>query len=224
MTSIFLRILLFHLAFQVFGCEMGETKSEKQAIATDKAMQRIGGPCETCELMYEKMPQVMDATDTSAGWQEDGTRLQVKGKMVKSDGSTPAAGVIIYYWQTDNSGRYTPNDNMEGGSTLHGHIRGWLKPDATGQFTIWTIRPGAYPNSDIEAHIHVLVKEPGLPNEYYIDDWVFDNDPLLTHAKRKARENRGGNGIQQVSSTYGLETIEPLIILGKNIPGYPAGR
>ena len=41
-------------------------------------------------------------------------------------------------------------------------------------------------------HIHISIREPEIKNEYYIDELVFDDDPLLTTAKRAALENRGG--------------------------------
>ncbi len=50
----------------------------------------------------------------------------------------------------------------------------------------------------IPAHIHTSIKEPNIDNEYYIDEFVFDDDKLLTGAKRKALENRGGSGVLRV--------------------------
>ena len=43
-----------------------------------------------------------------------------------------------------------------------------------------------------------------IENEYYIDEFVFDDDVLLTGAKRKALENRGGSGVHFVSLPRGL--------------------
>ena len=43
-------------------------------------------------------------------------------------------------------------------------------------------------------HIHLTVKEPGK-NEYYLDDYLFEDDPILTDQKRKLLSNRGGSGI-----------------------------
>ncbi len=103
----------------------------------------------------------------------------------------------------------------------HGHIRGWVKSDAAGHYAIYSIRPAPYPKEDIPAHIHLSIKEPDIANEYYTDELVFDDDPLLTGAKRKALENRGGSGVLRVLEEGKLQTAEHNIILGLHIPNYP---
>jgi protocatechuate 3,4-dioxygenase beta subunit len=70
----------------------------------------------------------------------------------------------------------------------------------------------------------VLIKEPHLANEYYIDDLVFDDDPLLTSRERRSMNNKGGNGILRVVHKDSLQIAEHNIILGMNIAGYPAGK
>ncbi len=90
----------------------------------------------------------------------------------------------------------------------------------------FTLKPQAYPGRKDPAHIHVTIKEPGK-NEYWIDEYVFDDDPLLTHEKRNKLENRGGSGILLISSYYkGRKSLksERNIYLGRNIPGYPAQK
>lgn len=180
----------------------------------------VGGDCETCELMYIGMPEQIGSTDTSAGWTEAGPKLRVSGTVFKRDGKTPAPGVLLYYWQTDNKGYYSPAAGMDERVKRHGHIRGWMKTDADGRYVLYTVRPAPYPGEQIPAHIHVLVKEPGI-NEYYIDEFVFDDDKFLTAAKRKAMEDRGGNGIMTVVATGGREEAKRNITLGLHIPGYP---
>lgn len=167
----------------------------------------VGGGCDGCELMYIGMPENIDAVDTSAGWSEKGQKLLVTGTVYKIDGETPAPDVIIYYWQTDNNGYYSPGKNMNEKAKRHGHIRGWVKTDANGRYSIYTIRPAPYPNRSIPAHIHTSIKESNIKNEYYIDEFVFDDDKLLTGAKRKALENRGGSGILRIlfQVTYKLQ-------------------
>ncbi len=182
----------------------------------------IGGGCDGCELMYEGMPDRLLSTDTSAGWHEAGQRLLVTGTVFKRDGQTPAPGVILYYWQTDNNGYYSPKPGMNEKAKRHGHIRGWVRTDDNGRYTICTIRPAPYPNDVMPAHIHVSVKEPGIANEYYIDEIVFDDDILLIPAiKRNPPENRGGSGIVRVLLKDDLQIAEHDIVLGLNIPDYP---
>lgn len=103
----------------------------------------------------------------------------------------------------------------------HGYIRGWVKSDARGRYAIYTVRPAPYPNSDNEAHIHPSIKEPGIETAYYIDEFVFDDDPLLTGAKRKKLPNRGGSGVLRVLVQGELQIAEHNIVLGLNIPNYP---
>ena len=182
----------------------------------------VGGMCDGCEIMYEGMPDLLNDTDTSDGWNEAGQKLIVAGTVFQLDGKTPAPGIILYYWQTDNTGRYTPKPGMTEKASRHGHVRGWVKTDKQGKYRIYTIRPAAYPGERIPQHIHFLVKEPHIKNEYYIDDLYFDDDPFLIEAERKKLPQRGGNGIVKVEKNGITELARFNITLGLNIPGYPA--
>jgi protocatechuate 3,4-dioxygenase, beta subunit len=199
-------------------------QSEKATLPNNRSTTTttiVGGGCEGCELMYIGMPATIAATDTSPGWSAARQPLMITGKVLKTDGKTPAAGVILYYWQTDEKGYYTPGEGMDERARHHGYIRGWMKTDSNGQYTLYTNRPGPYPNDSMAAHIHLSVREPQLQQEYYIDDWVFDDDPLLTGRKRKALENRGGSGILRVLRKGNLQVAEHDIILGLHIPNHP---
>jgi protocatechuate 3,4-dioxygenase beta subunit len=99
-----------------------------------------------------------------------------------------------------------------------------VKTDKEGNYSIYTIVPAHYTGRNTPAHIHLLIREPGLENEYYIDDLVFDDDPLLTAAMRRSMKNRGGNGILRVVHQGSLQIAEHDIILGLNIPGYPEAK
>ncbi|RYF87787.1 MAG: intradiol ring-cleavage dioxygenase, partial [Chitinophagaceae bacterium] len=182
----------------------------------------IGGGCDGCELMYIGMPVTMKSTDTSAGWTEAGQKLLVTGKVLKPDGRTPASNVIVYYWQTDNNGYYSPTPGLDLRVNQHGHIRGWIKTDSSGKYNIYTIRPAPYPDRHIPAHIHLSIKEPQLANEYYTDEINFDDDKLLLpHLTKYPQEKRGGSGIVRVLKKDSLQIAEHNITLGLNIPGYP---
>ena len=177
----------------------------------------VGGGCDGCELMFQGIPQDIAAIDTCTGWKEPGQKLILEGTVFARDGKTPAPGVIVYYWQTDHTGEYSKTAKEQ---TIHGHLRGWMKSGANGNFRLYTVRPASYPKSDMPAHIHFSVKEPAI-NEYYIDDLLFDDDPFLTEAKRKKLPQRGGNGIGKPWKENGIEYIRRDIVLGFNIPGYP---
>ena len=206
------------------GCN-GQTKTNTSTLQTTTQKNKlVGGGCDGCEIMYVGMPTNISAVDTSAGWKEQGQKILVTGVTYKIDGKTPVPNVIIYYWQTDNNGYYSPENGMDGNAKRHGHIRGWVKTDENGKYSIYTIKPAPYPNDNIPAHIHTSIKEPNIDNEYYIDEFVFDNDKLLTGTKRKALENRGGSGILRVLNSNNLQIAEHNIILGLNIPNYPTAQ
>jgi protocatechuate 3,4-dioxygenase beta subunit len=180
-----------------------------------------GGGCDGCELMYVGMPQDIPAVSTSPGWTAAGQKLVVTGTVFQLDGKTPAPGVIIYYWQTDHAGYYTPKAGMDKRAERHGYIRGWVKTDQQGHYTIQTIRPAPYPNDVLPAHIHLSIKEPDIDTEYYTDEINFDDDKLLIPYKKKHPfENRGGSGIVRVLREDSLQIAEHDIVLGLNIPAY----
>lgn len=185
----------------------------------------IGGDCEEgyCELLYYGLPAQINETDTSAGWFEAGKKLLLTGTVYQLDGKTPAPGVIIYYHHTDNNGYYSPGDGSPLNSTRHGHIRGWVKTDSNGRYSIYTIRPGPYPKVEDPEHIHLIIKEPDISKEYWIDDVVFDDDQrLLPYRKKHPKVNpRGGSGTVRILLNNGMQIAEHDIILGLNIPNYP---
>lgn len=183
----------------------------------------VGGGCDGCELMYIGMPEKISSIDTSPGWNETGQKLIITGTVFQLDGKTPAPGVIIYYWQADNSGRYSPVPGMDKRARRHGHIRGWVKTGHDGKYAIKTIRPAHYPDEEVPFHIHLSIKEPGIKNEYYVDEINFDDDPLLIpHFKKYPQENRGGSGVVRILVKDNIQIAEHNIILGLNIPNYPA--
>ena len=198
--------------------------AEPQRAETDRSP-RVGGECEEgyCELMYFGMPKEIKPEDTSPGWNEKGQKLIVTGTVFKIDGRTPAPNVIIYYHQTDNDGYYSPRNDKPENQTRHGHIRGWVKTDANGKYTIKTIRPGPYPGREDPAHIHLIVKEPDIANEYWLDDLVFDDDKRLIPFRKKhpASAPRGGSGTLFPLIKGDVQIAEHDIILGLNIPNYP---
>ncbi|MES2410633.1 MAG: intradiol ring-cleavage dioxygenase, partial [Bacteroidota bacterium] len=104
----------------------------------------------------------------------------------------------------------------------HGHIRGWMKTDKGGKYTLNTIRPAPYPNTDQPAHIHWLIKEPDVKNEYWTDDLMFEDDKLLLpYIKTHKPGNWGGNGIVKIVLKDKIQIAEKDFILGLNVPNYP---
>lgn len=195
------------------ACGVSDKSGTTEARSTDRP---VGGGCENCELIYEGMPQTMRSADTAPDWNEPGPKLRINGTVFQSDAKTPAADVIVYYYHTDQQGLYAKRSAAD---PVHGYIRGWVKTGADGRYAIYTNRPAPYPDSSMPAHVHVIIKEPGV-QEYYIDELVFDDDPLLTTEERQRLENRGGSGIMRTTSEGAMQIAEHDIVLGLNVPGY----
>ncbi|MBK8555920.1 MAG: intradiol ring-cleavage dioxygenase [Lewinellaceae bacterium] len=206
--------LCFSLALSAMNCG-----GEKTPVNVDPPMP-IGGGCDGCDIMYEGMPHLFHAADTSVGWKEQGQKLDISGTIFQPDGKTPAADVLLYYWHADAEGLYTPGFRQSPRSAEHGHLRGWLKTGADGQYRICTVRPGIQPNSSYPAHIYMIVKEPKY-DPYFIDQIVFATDTLLTDSWKRQLPNRGGTGVMDIQEENGIQRAKRNIVLGENIPGYP---
>ena len=181
----------------------------------------IADYCEDCDLMFEGIPNRITAIDTSDGWNNEGQQLVIKGTIYKRDEQTPAPGTILYYYHTDKKGYYTPSNDTPQAARRHGYLRGWVKSDSSGHYAIYTNRPAQYPGERFEAHIHVVIKEPDMDKPYWIDPWIFEDDPLVTEKLKSQLENRGGNGVLSTKLENGIQLATHNVILGLNIPGYP---
>ncbi len=175
----------------------------------------VGGPCENCYELSEYGDQPLAALDTLPDFEKATTPIKISGTVYQKDGRTPAKDVILFVYQTDENGRY---QMLTGNDRSHLH-RAWIKTGADGRYAFYTFLPGSYPGSTEPRHIHPVIKEPGK-TAYYIDDFVFDNDTLLTQAKRARLSNRGGSGIVELVGAGAMQTGKRNIYLGKNIPGY----
>jgi len=198
------------------GCTQS---SNQKPVAANKI--HVGGSCEGCEAIHES-PVPFDSLKSSTwlpDWNNLGKRLAVNGVVYKADG-TPASNIIIYVYHTDQTGRYPTRGDEKGWGKRHGYLRGWMKTNEKGEYKFFTSRPAAYPGRKDPEHIHIAIKEPDK-SEYWIDDFVFDDDPLLTDTQRKRSEDRGGSGILKLKDVGNMFKAERNIYLGKNIPGYP---
>jgi len=148
--------------------------------------------CEWCGAA--EAPAKLKSSITVADENEPGKRLVLQGTVYAPDGVTPAPGVTLYLYHTNNDGLYAPRGDDSGNGRRHGHLRGWLISDNQGNFEVRTILPGYYPNRQSPRHIHMTVKEPGQ-SEYWIESVLFAGDPFITAAGLESREVRGGPGI-----------------------------
>jgi protocatechuate 3,4-dioxygenase beta subunit len=209
---IFFTAIIFLLASASAACR-AQTKG--------RAGQNIvGGGCDGCERMYDNMPQQLSGQTAIASAAEPGERMEVSGIIFQADGRTPSPNVILYVYHTDAKGLYSPAPGATGGARINGHLRGWMKTNDRGEYRFTSIRPAPYPNRAVPAHIHATVKEPDK-NEYYIDEYLFDDDPALTREPQPRTEDRGGSGIIHLAkNSEGVWIGKRNIVLGLNIPNY----
>ena len=179
----------------------------------------VGGPCEGCEAIFEYGDKRLTAIDTLPDFGKNEPKIKLTGTVFEKDGKTPAENVILYIYHTDRNGVYATQGQAKGWAKRHGYIRGWIKTGPSGEYTFYTFRPAAYPGGTEPEHIHVTVKEPNK-NEYYIDEVVFADDPMLSQKERSELQNRGGLGIVRPRLENGMLTVKRDIVLGLNIPGY----
>ncbi|MBL7842228.1 MAG: intradiol ring-cleavage dioxygenase [Cyclobacteriaceae bacterium] len=207
MKYLFLSFLL--TSFVITGCSQHRSSTEKQ----------VGGGCEDCDLMFAGIPANLSWKTKIASEDEPGEPMIISGVIYKNDGKTPAPGVILYIYHTDDKGLYSPAPKQTQ-ARRHGHLRGWMKTDEQGRYEFKTIRPASYPNSRNAQHIHPIIKEPGL-SYYWIDDYLFEDDPLLSDGDKAMQREHGGPGIiKLVKTPEGVWKGKRDITLGLNIPGY----
>ena len=181
----------------------------------------VGGPCEDCEatLDYKLLELNPKSIDTLPGFNETNPKLKITGTVYELDGKTPAENVILYIYHTSRDGIYEASKNPIGWERRHGKFRGWLKTDASGKFAFYTFRPAPYPEVQEPEHIHIYVEEANkIP--YYIDSYIFMDDPTLKEDDIKSQKNRGGSGLIMLKEQNGILSGHRDIILGMNIPDY----
>ena len=193
---------------------------EKDFNTSGSADKQVGGRCEDCEIFYVDMPSVFSWETQINQQDEPGEKIEISGVIYRHDGITPAEGIILYLYQTNHTGYYTPSANQNTASKRHGRLRGWLKTNERGEYKFRTIKPGIYPDSTVPAHIHPIIKEPGK-SIYYIDDYVFEGEYKVDQAYRNKEEKRCGSGIIPIQkNTANVWIGKRDLILGLNIPQY----
>lgn len=182
----------------------------------------VGGPCEGCDAVFQGQPREFGSSVRIAPSAEPGEPLVLEG-VVRDSRGRPAPGILVYAYHTDATGVYPPDGRFRGRSAFHhGRLRAWARTDAAGRYRFATIRPGGYPGTDEPEHIHLHVIEPGRCT-YYIDDVQFEDDARLTARHRQRLEGRGGSGLTSPQKDgTGTWRVTRDIVLGQNIPGYPA--
>ncbi len=157
---------------------------------------------------------------------EPGTPLVIEGRVVLADGR-PVSGVLIYAYQANARGKYPKRPGLCGGARIQGYLRGYVQTDSLGRYEIVTIRPGAYEELDTPEHVHLTVAttRPPHPDRLaYIDDVMFEDDPILSPGWRARLEGRGGSGIVGTKRTRSDTLLVTRDIRWDLIPGVTAAE
>src|SRR5687767_14753372 len=167
-------MLLKKLVYLLLPFMWTEISCQETSSVSQVGKGRVGGECEGCEAVYESPITFEKLTHraTLPDYSIAGTSLRIHGIVYKADGKTPASNVVLYVYHTDHTGVYPVKGNEKGWERRHGYLRGWMKTDENGAYELLTKRPAPYPGGGNPAHIHCIVKEPGV-NEYYIGDFLF---------------------------------------------------
>ncbi len=206
-------IIILSLTLLFSSCANSQTRNENRFTL-------VGGPCEGCEAIFEYGDKKLASVDTLPDFSDKGPKIRVTGTIYQNDGKTPAEGVILYVYHTDQNGVYATKGDETGWAKRHGYIRGWVKTDKDGRYMFYTLKPGTYPGRSIPAHIHPIILEPD-GKYYWLGSYHFQGDPLLTDKQIAPKSPRGGSsGLLSLRKEGNLWVGERDIILGKNVPGY----
>lgn len=163
-------------------------------------------PCEGCEAVFVGMPDSLSWRARIAPEGEPGEPMLVRGT-VRDAGGAPAAGVVLYAYQTDARGVYRPDEALTGHARRHGELRAWVRTDEHGRYRFETIRPGGYPGRETPEHVHMHVVEPGCCT-YWIASIRFRDDPRLPEDAEASPDARGGPGLVDPVRRDGVWIVE----------------
>lgn len=157
---------------------------------------------------------------------ERGTPLLLRGRVLDGEGRG-VPGVLLYLYHANADGRYPKRPGLCGAARIQGYLRGYVQTDAAGRYEVRTIRPGAYPVRDTPEHLHVTVftrRPHRTEHAAYIDDVMFDDDPILDARWRARQELRGGSGIVTPRRGQGDTIVVVRDIHWHRVPGAPRAR
>jgi len=220
-----LHLLVLSCTISVYSCSRNNVKpagGKRPVNQPAPGEIKAGGSCEGCEAVYESPIgfDQLNEVDTLPGFNDQGPKIEISGTIWQRDGKTPAKDVVLYIYHTDQQGIYAKKGDEKDWAKRHGYIRGWVKTNADGFYKFYTLVPASYPNSNNPKHIHPTIKEPGI-SEYWIDEFVFDDDPLLPPAERTKANPVGGNGVLKTKMKDGMLRATRNITLGLNVRDYP---
>ena len=136
---------------------------------------------------FNAFEQQLNNTDSIPDFLNKEEKIKITGTIYKADGITPAEGVELFIYQPDENGYYCIKKESD---KRYVHHKASIKTDADGKYTFYTFIPGIVHRSGALRHIHPVIKEEGK-DEYDLNSFYFDNDPLLTKFRIKRLKKKG---------------------------------
>jgi protocatechuate 3,4-dioxygenase beta subunit len=164
--------------------------------------------------IYNRSEAILSNTDTIPDYRSKTNKLKLTGTIYQSDGITPAPDVILFIEQPDEDGNFELRKTGDNRYVFH---RSWVKTDADGVYTFYTFVPGNDRRYNQLQQIFPTVKAP-FKEEYQLETFLFDEDPLLTKRCRKKIEKMSHNDrILKLKQEDGMLVAQRDIILGSDV-------
>jgi len=164
--------------------------------------------------IYDRAEDQLRSTDTIPDFRSKKNKLKLTGIIYQSDGVTPANDVILFIEQPNENGEFDLRSTGEDRYVFH---RSWIKTDADGRYTFYTFVPGGDRRYNQLQQIFPVIKAPSS-EEYVVESFLFDEDPLLTKTCRKRMTKKG-----DPTRILKLKTEDGIFVAERNITLKPNG-
>ncbi len=146
-----------------------------------------------------------------AGATAKGTRLELTGRVLRSDGA-PIANAVVEIWQCDADGDYLYDAASMRAADSGFQGFGKTVTDISGNYRFVTIRPVPYGGRP--PHIHMRVKRDGrelLTTQMYVKGDGAEKDPFIARLPDASRERLMA---ELAKAPNGLSTKFDIVIAG----------
>ncbi len=198
--------LILFIVF-LLSCDPGKNNREEKNPLADASQSNCENPDANAACCFENIPESLTPVMVIAKDSEPGTRIVITGTIFRPDGKTPFNDIVLYAYHTDATGIYSKTGNEKGVQKYHGRLHGWCRTGTDGRYEIRSIRPASYPDSNNPAHIHSAVMIPGTHRAFYIEEFLFSDDPVLNE------KNSRGGAVVEMKRHDALQTGKRDIII-----------